>query len=82
MSTVDVVKAWKDQEYRDSLTAEQLAQLPPHPAGLIEFGVPQLEDESLFGPTAGKCKFFSNNYTNKCYTYTSKCSTATPGHCK
>jgi mersacidin/lichenicidin family type 2 lantibiotic len=34
--TIDVVRAWKDPEYRDSLTAEERAQLPPHPAGLIE----------------------------------------------
>jgi mersacidin/lichenicidin family type 2 lantibiotic len=42
MSKVDVIRAWKDEEYRLSLTDEERAQLPDHPAGLIE-----LEDEEL-----------------------------------
>jgi mersacidin/lichenicidin family type 2 lantibiotic len=75
MTTIEVTKAWKDEEYRDTLTTEQLAQVPTHPAGVIEFAEPQLEDESLFGPSARKCKFISHNYTNQCYT-------ARPGHCK
>jgi len=74
--TTEIVKAWKDEEYRDSLTAEQRAQLPPHPSGLIAFGVPQLEDESLFGPEAAKCKFITKSTTQ------GKCYTNSPGHCK
>ena len=54
MPTMEIVRAWKDQDYRDTLTAEQLAELPEHPAGVIEFGQPELDDESLFGPMAGK----------------------------
>jgi len=60
---MEVVRAWKEQEYRDSLTAEQLAQLPQHPAGVIEFGTPELDDESLFGPAVGSCKLLSNLQT-------------------
>lgn len=30
---VNVVRAWKDPEYRKSLTPEQLASLPENPAG-------------------------------------------------
>jgi mersacidin/lichenicidin family type 2 lantibiotic len=37
MSTLQVVRAWKDQSYRNSLSAEQLAELPAHPSGTIEF---------------------------------------------
>jgi mersacidin/lichenicidin family type 2 lantibiotic len=36
MSNVDIIRAWKDEEYRLSLTEEQLAALPPNPAGQIE----------------------------------------------
>ena len=36
MSKVDVIRAWKDEEYRLSLTEQERAQLPAHPAGLIE----------------------------------------------
>ena len=76
MPTMEIVRAWKDQEYRDTLTAEQLAQLPQHPAGIIEFGLPQLEDESLFGPQEGRksCKFITNyTDTNQCTTHTGQC---------
>jgi len=76
MPTMEVVRAWKDQGYRDTLTAEQLAELPQHPAGVIEFGTPELDDESLFGPAAGKCKFFSKS------TSQGHCYTQSPGQCK
>ena len=33
MKNVDIIRAWKDKSYRDSLTAEQLANLPANPAG-------------------------------------------------
>ncbi|NJN09340.1 MAG: mersacidin/lichenicidin family type 2 lantibiotic [Richelia sp. SL_2_1] len=36
MSNLDIVRAWKDEEYRASLSPEQKAQLPENPAGLIE----------------------------------------------
>ena len=68
MPASELVRAWKDEEYRETLTAEQRAQLPEHPSGPVEFGEPQLEDESLFGPAARRCKFISHNYSHKCYT--------------
>ena len=36
MSNLSIVRAWKDPDYRRSLTAEQQAQVPAHPAGAIE----------------------------------------------
>ena len=36
MSQLDIVRAWKDQKYRLTLTDLQLASLPPNPAGCIE----------------------------------------------
>ena len=33
---IDVIRAWKDETYRDRLTAEQRAMLPENPAGAIE----------------------------------------------
>jgi mersacidin/lichenicidin family type 2 lantibiotic len=74
MPTMEIVRAWKDEEYRDTLTAEQLAQLPEHPSGLIEFGEPELEDESVFGPQAGGCKFYTKTTnTGHCTTHTGPC---------
>ena len=77
MPTIEVAKAWKDEEYRDTLTAEQLAELPEHPAGVIEFGQPQLADEALFGVVGGRCKFFTNGNQ----TQNKNCLT-TGGRCK
>lgn len=36
MLTIDTPRAWRDQEYRDTLTAAQLADLETHPAGAVE----------------------------------------------
>jgi mersacidin/lichenicidin family type 2 lantibiotic len=30
---IDVVRAWRDEDYRNSLTAEELSRLPESPAG-------------------------------------------------
>ena len=34
MSKPDIIRAWRDTEYRLSLSEEQQALIPPHPAGL------------------------------------------------
>ncbi|MGX1272349.1 mersacidin/lichenicidin family type 2 lantibiotic [Streptomyces phaeoluteigriseus] len=36
MSTRKTVRAWEDPEYRSSLSAAELADLPENPAGIIE----------------------------------------------
>jgi len=33
MSKEKIIRAWKDPKYRESLTPEEKAQLPEHPAG-------------------------------------------------
>ncbi len=45
---VDIARAWKDPEYRKTLTKEELASLPPNPAGSAE-----LTKEQLGGVSAG-----------------------------
>ena len=62
MAAIEVIKAWKDEEYRENLGAEQKAQLPQHPSGLIEFEQPELEDETL---KAGGKHTFGCHYTKK-----------------
>jgi mersacidin/lichenicidin family type 2 lantibiotic len=42
MPKVDIIRAWKDEEYRLGLSSEERALLPEHPAGLIE-----LDDEQM-----------------------------------
>jgi mersacidin/lichenicidin family type 2 lantibiotic len=41
-SRVDIVRAWKDEEYRESLSPEEKALVPSNPAGVVE-----LTDEDL-----------------------------------
>jgi mersacidin/lichenicidin family type 2 lantibiotic len=31
-----IIRAWKDEEYRMSLSQEELALLPEHPSGMID----------------------------------------------
>jgi len=41
--TVDIGRAWKDPEYRKTLTPEELASLPPNPAGDSVLDAEELE---------------------------------------
>jgi mersacidin/lichenicidin family type 2 lantibiotic len=43
MNTRNIIRAWKDEEYRLSLSEAERALLPEHPAGLIELGDADLE---------------------------------------
>jgi mersacidin/lichenicidin family type 2 lantibiotic len=36
MSNLNTIRAWKDEEYRKSLTDAEKALLPTNPAGLVE----------------------------------------------
>jgi mersacidin/lichenicidin family type 2 lantibiotic len=36
MSHLNIIRAWKDEEYRKSLSEAHRVQLPDHPAGTIE----------------------------------------------
>lgn len=46
MSNLDIIRAWKDEDYRNSLSEAELAQLPMNPAGLIELTNEDLESVS------------------------------------
>jgi mersacidin/lichenicidin family type 2 lantibiotic len=48
MSNADIIRAWKDEDYRASLSDEQKALLPENPVGLIE-----LTDEDLSSVSGG-----------------------------
>lgn len=47
MSKIDVIRAWKDAEYRSSLTDDQRAMLPDNPAGAP--GLSDLDLDSVAG---------------------------------
>lgn len=49
-----IVRSWKDEEYRASLSPAELALLPGNPAGLIELnnvGLQKRASEELEAPT-------------------------------
>ncbi len=58
MSLQDVIRAWKDEDFRLSLSAAELAQLPANPAGLIE-----LEDADLEAAAGGRPYITNSNGT-------------------
>lgn len=43
MSKVNIIRAWKDEAYRMSLSPEERASLPANPAGSIELDDAQLD---------------------------------------
>lgn len=53
MSRLDIIRAWKDEEYCESLSAIDRSQLPQNPAGLLELMDPELsqvEGGTTIGP--------------------------------
>ncbi|HZR40598.1 MAG TPA: mersacidin/lichenicidin family type 2 lantibiotic [Ktedonobacteraceae bacterium] len=42
MSDSDIVRAWKDEQFRESLDPEQQVKLPSNPAGEIELNDSEL----------------------------------------
>jgi mersacidin/lichenicidin family type 2 lantibiotic len=64
MQKIDVVRAWKDARYRQSLTPAERAELPQHPAGLVELSDEDLKSASgLGGPTAMTTAITCTEYT-------------------
>lgn len=43
MSTDKIISAWKDEEYRMSLTESERAELPDSPVGIIELSNQQMD---------------------------------------
>ena len=48
MTVENIIQAWKDEEYRLTLSEAERAQIPANPAGMIE-----LTDEALDALVAG-----------------------------
>jgi len=58
MSNIDVIKAWKSERYRMSLSDAERARVPAHPAGLVD-----LTDEDL-GEVGGGTSDFTFTCTS------------------
>ncbi len=44
MTTKNIIRAWKDADYRNSLSENDRASLPPNPAGSIDVADARLDD--------------------------------------
>jgi mersacidin/lichenicidin family type 2 lantibiotic len=64
---IDVIRAWRDEEYRNSLSAEERASLPENPAGLATVSDQTLR--SIAGGCAMSTKYCEcSNWTCSCVT--------------
>ena len=66
MSKLDVIRAWKDAEYRSSLTDSQRAKLPDNPAGALDLS--DLDLDSVAGGTDLTRPFPGTNVWLGCQT--------------
>jgi mersacidin/lichenicidin family type 2 lantibiotic len=64
MSTSDIIRAWKDPQFRAGLTGDELALVPANPAGLIE-----LDDAHLDGVAGGRIPGW-DSLGSKCWNCT------------
>ncbi len=62
MSHENVIRAWKDEDFRNRLSQEERSQLPDHPAGKLE-----LTDAQL-GSAAGGRKANTAAGDESCYS--------------
>ena len=52
MTNEAIIKAWKNEQYRHTLSISEQAQLPAHPVGLVE-----LDDSILTGVSGAEEEF-------------------------
>jgi mersacidin/lichenicidin family type 2 lantibiotic len=60
MSKTNIIRAWKDPQYRASLSAAERALLPEMPAGLID-----LSDAEVEAVTGAHCPQVSPTFNTK-----------------
>lgn len=65
MKKIDVVRAWRDEEYRNSLTEEERASLPENPAGAA------VVEDSVLKTISGGCGGYAG-YSLQCYPGSTK----------
>jgi len=71
MSNIDIIRAWKDEEYRHSLSEEQRSQLPENPAGSLELA--DQEMQNLVGGASTSLKDGSQPLQLSVWSWLSNC---------
>ena len=67
MSNLDIIKAWKDENYRANLSSSEQELLPENPAGAIELSGSEMEDIDG-GSTSWVVTAISFATANLCYS--------------
>lgn len=55
MQTTEIIRAWKDEDYRLSLTSANLGLIPHHPSGKIEMMVDKIDVAAVYTDLASTC---------------------------
>jgi mersacidin/lichenicidin family type 2 lantibiotic len=80
MKPEEIIRAWKDETYRSSLSEAERAKLPENPAGLVDLSDAQLE--TVAGgkdhPIVDKVKTLTKDNSTICQI-TKSCSEITKG---
>ena len=66
MSKKDIIRAWKDEEYRNSLSEAERSALPAHPAGLVEIRDEDLDEVAAGGSVTTGCTQYSGARPHCC----------------
>lgn len=71
MKKIDIIRAWKDEDYRNSLSQEELASLPENPAGMIELSDGDLGKASggMEPFTSGPCTEVTRRCDSPCVVF-------------
>ncbi len=82
MSNQNIIRAWKDKDYFDSLSQEERSLLPENPAGVII----EMSDEEMNLIVGGKkkdksLKHYTKHYTKKCMYVVSNFCDVSVGLC-
>jgi len=73
MSKLDVIRAWKDEEYFNRLSESERSLLPANPAGIVELSdrdLTEAEGGTTMSLTLGCNSLFLCPYTLGCMTIT------------
>lgn len=73
MSKLDIIRAWKDEEYFNRLSESERSLLPANPAGIVELNdrdLTQAEGGTTFSITIGCDSLALCPYTLGCITFT------------
>ena len=76
MSKLDIIRAWKNPEYRQSLSQAEQAQLPAHPAGAMELSEADLDQVSAGAIHQSNKKTVCGS---PCDTFSTDCNSLTFG---